>query len=184
MLSRLIGNHPNTEEDIVIGCIHIDTECRQILNERMENLPINFKMVNEATVNDPILQQVTKYHSNQWPPANAITDPDLKQLYIRRESLSLIDNCLLFSDRFVIPRIFRTRLLKQLHKAHPGIERMKSSARSYVYWPSMDKHISSYVQGCNSCSMAAKAPTKTTLAPWDTPSKQWERVIDTLTNLY
>lgn len=36
--------------------------------------------------------------------------------------------------------------MNQLHKAHPGIERMKQLARSYVYWSNIDKEINTFVQ--------------------------------------
>lgn len=33
---------------------------------------------------------------------------------------------------------------------------MKSLARSFVYWPSMDKQIEEYVRNCSKCMLASK----------------------------
>ena len=40
---------------------------------------------------------------------------------------------------------------------HPGINRMKSLMRSYVYWPKMDNNITDMIEKCKGCALAAKA---------------------------
>lgn len=75
----------------------------------------------------------------------------------------------MWDDRLIIPRQFRPKILKQLHKTHPGIERMKSIARSHVYWPNIDGEIRQYVQECNLCAEAVKTPVRVPLAPWPMP---------------
>ncbi|XP_041785511.1 uncharacterized protein K02A2.6-like [Anopheles merus] len=66
--------------------------------------------------------------------------------------------------------------LKVLHKGHPGMQRMKAIARSYLYWPMIDDDIVSYVASCGSCLAAAKAPPRATPATWPTPSSARRRV--------
>ncbi|XP_055633639.1 uncharacterized protein K02A2.6-like [Toxorhynchites rutilus septentrionalis] len=56
------------------------------------------------------------------------------------------------------------------------MERMKSLARSFVYWPNIDDVVEDYVRCCRSCAEAAKSPRKTDLESWPIPSKPWERV--------
>ncbi|KAH9580655.1 hypothetical protein MS3_00009239 [Schistosoma haematobium] len=45
----------------------------------------------------------------------------------------VVDSCIMFGDRIVIPKVLRHNVLKQFHS---GINKMKSLARSYAYWPS------------------------------------------------
>lgn len=71
----------------------------------------------------------------------------------------------MYGERIIIPKCFRERILKELHKGHHGIERTKALARSYVYWPYMDDEIKRYVQKCNKCAPVAKSLPKTTLWP-------------------
>ncbi|XP_055634156.1 uncharacterized protein K02A2.6-like [Toxorhynchites rutilus septentrionalis] len=56
------------------------------------------------------------------------------------------------------------------------MERMKSLARSFVYWPNIDDVVEDYVRCCRSCAEAAKSPRKTDLESCPIPSKPWERV--------
>lgn len=82
----------------------------------------------------------------------------------------------MYSNRVVIPKVFQNRILNQLHKGHPGMERMKALARSFVYWPNMDNCIETYVKGCGRCATAAKMPNKTSLASWPLTQHPWERI--------
>ncbi|XP_019531013.3 uncharacterized protein K02A2.6-like [Aedes albopictus] len=53
---------------------------------------------------------------------------------------------------------------------------MKAIARSYVYWPSVDKDIVDYVKSCRHCASAAKSPPKVAPVPWPRSTKPWDRV--------
>ena len=74
------------------------------------------------------------------------------------EVFSLCDNVLLYSERVVIPKKLQNRILRDFHTGHPGINRMKSLMRSYVYWPKMDNDIRDMIEKCKGCALAAKAP--------------------------
>ena len=82
----------------------------------------------------------------------------------------------MFRERIVVPTGLRKRVLKLLHRGHPGIQRMKSLARNYAYWPGMDKEIEQRVCQCTPCAAAAKQPIKATLHSWPPATKPWERI--------
>ncbi|KXJ81060.1 hypothetical protein RP20_CCG021245 [Aedes albopictus] len=112
---------------------------------------------------------------NGWPQPEQI-EPDIKRFYARQESFTVVDGCILFADRLVIPSPFRKRCLDQLHQGHPGMQRMKAIARSYVYWPSLDEDIVGYVKACHQCASVAKSPPHAQPVPWPKPSGPWQRV--------
>ncbi|XP_058817303.1 uncharacterized protein K02A2.6-like [Topomyia yanbarensis] len=68
------------------------------------------------------------------------------------------------------------RVLQQLHKGHPGVERMRSITRQYVYWPNIDEDVSKLVKACNACADVVKTDRKTNLESWPVPKKPWQRI--------
>ena len=53
---------------------------------------------------------------------------------------------------------------------------MKSIARSYAYWPNMDKQVAEFGKGCAHCQTAAKNPPKLPPVSWTKSEKPWSRV--------
>ncbi|XP_055605789.1 uncharacterized protein K02A2.6-like [Uranotaenia lowii] len=82
----------------------------------------------------------------------------------------------MYGERIVIPRKLQKKVLQQLHKGHPEIDRTRSLARNYVYWPNIDDQIAELVRSCSACSSVAKVDTKTKLQSWPIPEKVWQRV--------
>ena len=63
----------------------------------------------------------------------------------RRQELSVLDGCVLWGARVVVPPPGRERVIQELRELHPGIARMKSLARSSVWWLSMDADLEAKV---------------------------------------
>ncbi|XP_058814254.1 uncharacterized protein K02A2.6-like [Topomyia yanbarensis] len=82
----------------------------------------------------------------------------------------------MFGERLVIPSSFRKRCLHHLHRGHPGMQRMKAIARSYVYWPSLDVDIVAHVSSCHHCAAVAKSPPRSAPLSWPKPTYPWQRV--------
>ena len=78
--------------------------------------------------------------------------------------------------RVVIPQRQREKLLQELHQDHPGVTRMKSVARSYMWWPGLDKEIENLAKSCSACQAVKRAPPVAPLHPWVWPSKPLQRV--------
>lgn len=174
-LSRLMKQTPtNTEETVIATISMVDAEVHQVIAENVRQLPVTSAMIIKATADDKFLQLVSQYLRSSWP--TQITDDNMKILYNRRESLAEAKGYILMSDRILIPFALQAAVLKQLHASHPGIIRMKSLARSHVYWPNIDKDIEDMVRKCQRCASVAKAPVKTTLSSWPLPTKPWARV--------
>ena len=91
------------------------------------------------------------------------------------EVFSLCDNVLLYSERVVIPKKLQNRILRNFHTGHPGINRMKSLMRSYVYWLKMDNDIMDIIKKCKVCALTAKAPL-TIFKPWPKTEQPWSRI--------
>lgn len=63
-----------------------------------------------------------------------------------------------------------------LHSAHPGIVKMKNLARSYIWWPNMDREIEEKVNMCPECQETQKMPKRAPIHPWEWSRAPWTRL--------
>ncbi|CAH8538525.1 unnamed protein product [Schistosoma rodhaini] len=173
-LSRLIGSRVKHEEDTLVAAIEKEAEVHRVLEDAVDGLPVTFKAIKEATINDKTLREVSGYLLTRWP--NRRFQSEMLQYFRRRDSLMMVDSCIMFGDRIVVPKTLRHRVLKQFHSGHPGINKMKALARSYAYWPTMDQDIEIKCRNCSSCLQAAKNPKKCEPQQWEKPNSPWERL--------
>ena len=74
----------------------------------------------------------------------------------------------------IIPSKHQSHIFQELHRDHPGCSRMKSLARSYVWWPGMDKDIENLARSCVPCQQNKHAPAPLHPRAW--PTKPWQRL--------
>ena len=108
-----------------------------------------------------------------WPEQLA---PKLKQFFHRHNELSVEDNYIMWEHRVIIPPQGRQQLLDELHVVHPGIERMKSLAQSYLWWPGVDTRIEQKVKQCYQCQIKERKLPVMPLHPWEWLGKPWSQV--------
>ncbi|XP_058816481.1 uncharacterized protein K02A2.6-like [Topomyia yanbarensis] len=177
VLSRLMNRHVRPDEEFVIATLVLEQSIRIIINESLQAFPLSFKEIKSRTKSDDILQQVIRFVNEGWPSKKmSITDRAVQQFYLRRDGLSVVGGCLMYGERLVVPPCSRRRVLQQLHAGHPGVERMRSIARQYVYWPNIDDEVAKIVRSCNECSTVARCDRKTNLESWPAPEEPWQRL--------
>ncbi|KAJ8351944.1 hypothetical protein SKAU_G00234200 [Synaphobranchus kaupii] len=74
------------------------------------------------------------------------------------------------AKRSKFPSKLRTSVLENLHEGHLGTVKMKSLARSYIWWPGIDKQIEDLTKSCSGCHRVQNAPPQAPLHPWEWPS--------------
>ncbi|UYV73879.1 hypothetical protein LAZ67_11001247 [Cordylochernes scorpioides] len=78
----------------------------------------------------------------------------------------------------VIPRTCQDQMLKLLHQGHIGVDRMKSLARSSIWWPKMDSQIEEFVKECSPFMHYQAAPPAEN-TPWPRTNQPCQRVHNT-----
>lgn len=139
-----------------------DVEYVKSLNLTNE-LPLNFSKIANETINDPVTVKLMSYLQHGWPEKN---DKSLSNIQANQHDLEIVDGCLMFQDRVVIPVKFRNKLLKMLHVNHSGIVKMKQLARRTVYWPGLNKEIEDFVRQCDTCTKMSAVPKPSTTTNW------------------
>ena len=114
-----------------------------------------------------------KHVAQGWPDA---VDDQLKPFKNRKMELSLEGGCLLWGNRVVVPEKLQDRLLQLVHDGHPGIGAMKSTARSTVWWPGMDRAIESAVSRCQRCQQHRGPAPPVEMRPWRFEERPWTRI--------
>ena len=164
-LSRL--PRPTTTSSVIIpgDLIH--------LIDHLSGTTVNAATIKDLTSKDPILSQVRRYILTGWPDS---VPAEFKPYQSRSKELSTLDGCVLWGSRVVVPPQGRSAMLEELHETHPGSTKMKSLARSYIWWPKMDRDIEDLVKKCSVCQETRASPQAAPLHPWQWPTSPWSRI--------
>ena len=73
-------------------------------------------------------------------------------------------------------RKLQSMILKGLHQGQSGVSRMKATARSYLWWPGLDKDLEKLAKSCLSCQAVKQTPPVAPLHPWIWPVRPWQRI--------
>ena len=157
----------------------VDTEASQvnlIQADLVRKWPVQSNEIEKATENDGILRLVKQFTLTKWPGSL----PNQKKhhllpYYNSRHGLSVFQGCLIRDTQVIIPEQLRRRVLQMLHEEHLGIVKMKQLARTYCWWPNIDKHIMDLIRSCSICSKLQTMP-KAEFKEWSQPEQVWSRV--------
>lgn len=138
-----------------------------------DNFPMEVKRVVKETRRDPILAKVHDLINTGWPYK---VEEELKTYHTKQNELTTEEKIVMWGHRVVIPTSMRKGILCELHSGHLGIVKTKALARSYVWWPNIDKDIENLVKGCKACLLQRDNPEKVPLTPWNRPNRPFERI--------
>ena len=164
-LSRL-PLHDSKPEDVAPGVTLFNVS-------QLSSLPVTSQQLQAATRTDPVLSRILRCTREGWP-----TQPDdqIRPYWSHRHELTVEQECVLWEIRVLIPKKLQSQLLRELHKDHPGISRMKAVARGYFWWPGLDQEIADMVAECQTCLAVKHSPTTSVLHPWEWTPRPWQRV--------
>ena len=138
--------------------------------------PIIFDDVKSHSSKDPVISRIIDLVLTGENSIAYNTPKEFKPYLNRFRELSVEDGTLLCGHRVVVPPLLRDTVLEELHQGHPGINRMKSLSRSYVWWSGIDNDIGELVKRCRTCQEHQNMPHRAPIHPWEHASKQWTRI--------
>lgn len=146
----------------------------KFMSENFEK-PVSGSEIAKETILDAMLKTVVKYVENGWP-SHCKKENNIHEFFIRKTELTLEQGVLMWGHRVIIPEKFREILLKEMHISHMGMVRTKALARSYFWWPGMDKKIEGLIGSCETCRKNRENPPKVEVRPWPKSKYPFERV--------
>ena len=144
-----------------------------MLMEMLASTPLTAAQIKQWSRRDPTISKVVDFVLHGWQYSQS---PELKSFQDRKGEFSVHDGCLLWGNRVVVPSVGRQHAIDLFHEGHPGASRMKSLARSYVWWPGIDRDLESKVKSCHACQQVRNTPPPSPLIPWEFPQRPWERL--------
>ncbi|XP_061708233.1 uncharacterized protein K02A2.6-like [Cydia pomonella] len=144
------------------------------LNFVQDFLPIDKKMVQVSTEKDSVLRRIVSYLQTGWP--SSVNDREVQPYFLRRNELYMDRGCMVWGYRLVIPEVLREKLLRELHVGHMGIVKMKSMARSVMWWPGIDADVERTCRSCGTCVAESSAPPRAPPQPWRYLTDVWTRL--------
>ena len=57
-----------------------------------------------------------------------------------------------------------------------GVMKTKALARSYIWWPGIDKEIELTAKSCSGCQLTQRELSRGPVHPWEWPSLPWQRI--------
>ena len=141
---------------------------------QMDDLSVTATQIAKESKCDKELPIVLKsIQHGHWPSDTAVDISPFRKCYTE---LSILDGCILWGSRVVIPSAFCHLLLQELLPSHLGMSRMKSLACSYFWWPGLDSQIEEVCRACVECCAVTRNPPKAPVHPWMIPQHPWQRV--------
>ncbi|XP_052003949.1 uncharacterized protein K02A2.6-like [Xyrauchen texanus] len=144
-----------------------------LICEHLEDVPLSAKQISKMTRKDTELSKFHRYIMEGWPKE---VSEGMKVYFKKKEELSVEQGCVLCGTRVVVPTKLRTAVLKEIHDGHPGIVKMKTIARKYVWWPNVDVDVERTCKHCDKCQLEQRMPRLVPLHPWEFPGEVWKRI--------
>lgn len=161
--NKLDGNDVTTE----------DEEISHTINMLSSEKVIDREKIIAETAKDEVLQAVIRHVRNDWK--NPITDVCRKYSHVK-SALTYESKILMYAHRVVVPATLQDTTLQELHATHLGIVKMKSLARSYVWWPTINKDIETLSASCANCYLTRPNPPAIKNEKWPASNMPFERI--------
>ena len=135
--------------------------------------PLDHALIASESQKDPFLQKIVYYMKHGWPQK---LDRSFLDVYAQHQDLEVVEGCLLYQDRVVIPDSLQKKILRLLHKNHSGITKIKQMARRTVYWHGMSIDIENFVKTCSVCCQMNVVPKQVPHSNWIPTTKPFTRI--------
>jgi hypothetical protein len=102
-----------------------------------------------------------------WPRTSKSLSQEVRPFYGMQDEIYVENDVLIMmGHRIVVPKRVGLNVLEEIHASHLEINKTKSIARSYIWWPNVGIHIENLVQGCKNCYNELQDLPKIEIKQW------------------
>jgi hypothetical protein len=116
--------------------------------------------IKQQARDDEDYQEVIKCFVRNTDPRSLRPGHPARNLQSIWNKISLEDELLFKGNRIIIPASAQKDILKQLHIAHGGIQKTRSSANQLYFWPGMCNQIKQMIDSCERCQQIRPSQPK------------------------
>ena len=161
-----------------------DTLSRDSSFTKNTTIPLTINLIN-LTLQTEILLLLSKQDDNiqhrlsnyillGWPSDRSHLPKELHAYWSLRDSLTVDRGLIIEGLSALVPTSAISKTIAKLHMAHIGVEKILLLARDAVYWPTMWKDLTEYVQSCVQCQKHGRQGWLPPPTDREIPSKPWE----------
>ena len=119
-----------------------------------------------------------------WPNDRRHLPADLHPYWPYRDALISSNGLIYKGLSALVPSRAIPKIMSKLHIAHTGVEKMMLLAKDAVYWPTMRKDLTNYVDLCTVCQDYARSPWRPPPTDRLLPTKPWDTIAADLFHLH
>ena len=116
------------------------------------------------------IQAGVSHDSKDW-------DQKLLPYFKHRHLLTTTGPVVLISDRPVIPKSLRSRVIEHLHSGHPGLSTMCQRMAATLYWPDYKHDLTKAKLSCSTCRSIAPSNPAMPPSPPSVPTYPFQSVV-------
>ena len=188
VFSRYPVGQPDTDDLELSNSLEL-ASVDLVNNITSSSLAITVETVKEAARQDEQYQVLLSTIRNNSFAASAFHEnPLIKEFYNVKDRLSIVNDLIMYgfeekSLRLVIPKKLQHQMLLNLHIANQGATSMLARARKIIYWPGIDRDITSHALSCLKCKEISPSQQKEPLVLTPPPEYPFQQVVSDLFEL-
>ncbi|XP_068246842.1 uncharacterized protein [Palaemon carinicauda] len=159
--TQAANTKPNTSEVITaLNAIHstpnhlddMEAAVIAVVRSTMDSIgALTWERVKGSTAVNPCLQSLIPFIENGIPSTRDELTEELRPYWQYRDRLSTVDSVIMMNKRVLIPSALRGEILRALHVADQGTNKMQNRAQGSVFWPGLTKDIENTRNSCQEC---------------------------------
>lgn len=169
LFSRSYCNDPVEDDKDLVEIVHMVDKYFNI----SDNMRQRFQ---DEIEKDTVLCQLIEYTVKGWPSNFKMVPKELQPYWAFKEDIQYLSKLLFVDDRLIVPAALLNEMLKLLHEAHFGINKIVCRAKSKLYWPNMCNDIENYIGKCKLCEMYRPKNCKEPMIPHEIPERPFQKL--------